>query len=65
MSKSIAIIETPKSCKYCPLFRENFRDAIYYCDYGGNSKLIDIPIPDDKRQDWCPLKEVGDADDQT
>ena len=41
-----------------------YKNRLLFIKYLRDNPGTDIPIPDDKRQDWCPLKEVGDADDQ-
>ena len=54
MSKAILIIDKPESCHKCPLFSSPYSDMT--CR--GNGKTIDYPYPDDKVQEWCPLKEI-------
>ena len=53
MSKSIFIIDTPQNCSKCPLFFDAYTDMV--CN--ANNRIIDYPYPDNKVQDWCPLKE--------
>lgn len=49
MSKSILVINTPKSCRECPIFNDNE----YLC-CGGKVPFKDI----NKVQGWCPLKPI-------
>lgn len=50
MSKSILVIDTPKSCNYCPLCIEDY----YSRDYcvATDSRIWYNEIPE-----WCPLRE--------
>ena len=52
MSKSILVIDTPQNCSKCPLFFDAYTDMV--CN--ANNRTIDYPYPDNKVQDWCPLK---------
>ena len=56
MSKSILIIDTPKSCADCKLKMGLF------C--GTNGKSLYYYIHDDEslneKPDWCPLKKIED-----
>ncbi len=54
MSKSILVINTPRNCIECPLFFGAYTDMI--CK--GNNRSIDYPVPENRIQDWCPLKEI-------
>ena len=54
MNKSILVIDTPKNCSECPLFFGAYTDMV--CK--ANNRTINYPYPDNKVQDWCPLKEV-------
>lgn len=55
MSKSVLVIDTPKSCAECPLFFDHYSDM--NCRGTKNYRTINYPYPKDFRQDWCPLKE--------
>lgn len=54
MSKSILVIDTPKNCTKCPLFFGAYTDMV--CR--GNGYTINYPVPENRIQDWCPLKEI-------
>lgn len=54
MEKSILVIDTPESCAKCRMFSDVYTDMT--CR--GNGRTIDYPYPDNKIQDWCPLKGV-------
>lgn len=54
MSKSILVIDTPNNCNQCPVFNNVYTDMT--CR--GNGRTIDYPFPNNKIQDWCPLKEA-------
>lgn len=54
MSKSILVIDTPKSCVECPL-KSQLYDIQYICT--GNHRRMVIPSSKNK-PDWCPLKNV-------
>lgn len=54
MSKSILVIDTPKSCVKCPL-KSQLYDIQYICC--GNHKRMVIPSNKNKPS-WCPLQEI-------
>ena len=56
MSKSILIIDTPKNCEDCPLFRtdEDFNATIHYCmPYQGKELFM---VKEKGVSENCPLK---------
>lgn len=54
LSQSILVIDTPQNCSKCPLFFDLYADMV--CK--ANDRTIDYPYPDNKVQDWCPLKDM-------
>ena len=54
MNKSVLVLDKQECCTKCPLFSDVYTDMV--CR--GNGRTIDYPFPDDKIQDWCPLKDV-------
>lgn len=59
MGKSILVIDTPKSCSKCPIFQNIYNDMVCL----GNHKTIDYPYPDNKVQDWCPLRQMQELEE--
>ena len=59
MGKSILVIDTPECCAKCRMFSDVYTDMT--CR--GNGRTIDYPYPDNKIQDWCPLKGVPERAD--
>lgn len=57
MSKSVLIIETPKNCHECPLFRETMFDK-FCC--ANNRNLISVSTAYLTVHNGCPLKTVSD-----
>lgn len=53
--KAILKIDMPDSCHKCPLFGNHYSDM---CCKGLNNRSINYPYPENKRQEWCPLKPV-------
>lgn len=51
MSKSMLIIDTPKTCFFCRCYNGLFDRCIF-----SNESLEDI----ETKPDWCPLREVSD-----
>lgn len=54
MSKSIIIIDTPKTCAEC---RASYCADIWYC-YGGTYRRMLTSNEIYAKPDWCPLKEM-------
>ena len=54
MSKAIVILDMRESCAKCQLFSGIYNDMTCRA----NLRSIDYPYPDQKRQDWCPLKPM-------
>ena len=60
MSKSVLVIDTPKTCMRCPfglIFGDYFFCAITI-DKDGAVKQIRDDLYGVKKQDWCPLKPL-------
>ena len=57
MSKSILVIDTPKSCQECPLFKETLFDKFCCAD---NKNLISVSTTYLTVHNGCPLKLISD-----
>lgn len=60
MSKAIVIIDMPESCAKCQLFSDIYNDMTCRANLNG----INYPYPDQKRQDWCPLRPVPEKHEE-
>jgi hypothetical protein len=61
MSKSILVMDTPKSCHDCCLFWSGYSDM---CCQAMDNRTINYPYPREFRQDWCPLKQLPEVDER-
>lgn len=53
-------MDTPKSCHDCCLFFwSGYNDM---CCQAMDNRVIDFPYPREVRQDWCPLKQLPEED---
>ena len=52
MSKAMLIMDMPENCAKCQFFA--MFDLVKNCSLNGKP----VEYPNNKRQDWCPLREV-------
>ena len=57
MSKMILVLDEPKDCEDCPLFREKENNP-HQCE--AKHKDVDMYTYYKNRPDWCPLRELPD-----
>lgn len=60
MSKSVLVVDTPKTCMRCPfgLFISDYIFCVITIDKDGAAKQIRNDLYGIKRQNWCPLKPL-------
>ena len=60
MNKSILVIDTPSSCKMCPLsyFNEMYNEHMCQGTLGKNTYARTIGIYSGDRPEWCPLSPI-------
>lgn len=74
MSKSIAIIDTPKACESCIFMCMKYQHPFwskekpntkgYYCQLDELRRVMETHITDDTfKPNWCPLKPYKESKD--
>ena len=60
MSKSVLVIDTPRTCMRCPfgLIIGDYFFCIITIDKDGAARQIRDDLYGVKKQDWCPLKPL-------
>ena len=57
----MAMIDTPKSCIYCPFLRHRYTYGQFFCGYDDNERQVNSDWCAYERLDNCPLEETEEA----
>ena len=63
--------EQPKGCCTCPFGVCSFYYPLwtnqhtkgFYCQLTKEKRVLEMPLDEDEKADWCPLKELKGGDD--